>query len=49
MLGGVNNQLFFMSLAGFPVVLFLIFILKWATTPGRSLIARKPVAGNEDD
>ena len=49
MLGGVNNQLFFMSLAGFLVVLFLIFILKWATTPGRSLIARKPVAGNEDE
>ena len=49
MLGGVNNQLFFMSLAGFPVVLFLIFILKWATKPGRSLIARKAVAGNVDD
>ena len=49
MLGGVNNQLFFMSLAGFPVVLFLIFILKWATKPGRSLIARKAVVGNVDD
>ena len=49
MLGGVNNHLFFMSLAGFPVVLFLIFILKWATTPGRSLIARKPQIGSEDE
>jgi len=29
MLGGTNNYLFFMSLAGFPVVLFLIFMLKW--------------------
>jgi hypothetical protein len=49
MLGGVNNHLFFMSLAGFPVVLFLILILKWATTPGKSLIARRAQQGGEGD
>ena len=49
MLGGTNNYLFFMSLAGFPVVLFLIVILKWATKPGKSLIARQVIPGGEDD
>lgn len=49
MLGGTNNHLFFMSLAGFPVVFFLILILKWATTPGKSLIARRVIPGGEDD
>lgn len=49
MLGGTNNHLFFMSLAGFPVVLFLILILKWATTPGKSLIARRAVPGGEGE
>jgi hypothetical protein len=48
-LGGVNNQLFFMSLAGFPVVLFLILILKWATARGKSLIERTAVPGFEDE
>lgn len=49
MLGGTNNHLFFMSLAGFPVVFFLILILKWATAPGKSLIARRVVQGGEGD
>ncbi len=49
MLGGTNNYLFFMSLAGFPVVLFLILILKWATKPGKSLIARQVIPGGEGD
>ncbi|CAB4532446.1 unannotated protein [freshwater metagenome] len=48
MLGGVNNQLFFMSLAGFPVVLFLIFILKWTSARGKSLVERVPVQGSPD-
>jgi hypothetical protein len=49
MLGGTNNYLFFMSLAGFPVVLFLILILKWATKPGKSFIARQVIPGGEGD
>lgn len=49
MLGGVNNQLFFMSLAGFPVVLFLILILKWTSARGKSLVERIPVQGNADE
>ena len=49
MLGGVDNKLFLMSLAGFPVVLFLIIILKWTSAKGSSLIARKPIAGDEDE
>lgn len=49
MLGGMNNHLFLMSLAGFPVVFFLILILKWATKPGQSLIARQSVIGQESE
>lgn len=49
MLGGMNNYLFLMSLAGFPVVFFLILILKWATKPGTSLIARQSAVGEEGD
>lgn len=49
MLGGVNNQLFFMSLAGFPVVLFLILILKWTSARGKSLVERIPVQGSADE
>jgi hypothetical protein len=49
MLGGVNNHLFLMSLAGFPVLLFLILILKWTTKPGHSLVARRPIQGKESD
>ena len=49
MLGGVNNHLFFMSLAGFPVVLFLILILKWTSARGKSLVERVPVQGDADE
>jgi len=49
MLGGVNNHLFLMSLAGFPVLLFLILMLKWAMRPGRSLVARRPIQGKESE
>jgi hypothetical protein len=48
-LGGVNNQLFLMSLAGFPVVLFLIFILKWTSARGKSLVERSATMGSEDE
>lgn len=49
MLGGVNNQLFFMSLAGFPAVLFLILVLKWTSAKGNSLVERSPTIGSEDE
>jgi hypothetical protein len=49
MLGGVNNQLFFMSLAGFPAVLFLILVLKWTSARGKSLIERTPQAGFDNE
>ena len=44
MLGGVDNKLFLMSLAGFPVVLFLILILKWTSARGKSVVMRTPHA-----
>lgn len=49
MLGGVDNHLFFMSLAGFPVVLFLIFILRWTSARGKSVVASAAKAGREDE
>ena len=49
MLGGTNNYLFIMSLAGFPVVLFLIFMLKWTMARGKSLVERVPVVGGEGE
>lgn len=49
MLGGVDNKLFFMSLAGFPAVLFLIFILRWTSARGKSVVQRAPKAGREDE
>ena len=49
MLGGTNNYLFFMSLAGFPVVLFLIFMLKWTMARGKSLVERVPITGGEGE
>ena len=49
MLGGVDNKLFFMSLAGFPAVLFLIFMLKWTSARGKSVVASTPKQGREDE
>jgi hypothetical protein len=49
MLGGVNNKLFFMSLAGFPAVLFLIFMLRWTSARGKSVVERTPNIGREDE
>jgi len=48
-LGGVDNKLFFMSLAGFPAVLFLILMLRWTSARGKSLIERTPKVGREDE
>ena len=49
MLGGVDNKLFFMSLAGFPAVLFLIVMLKWTSARGKSVVASAAKQGREDE
>ena len=49
MLGGVDNKLFFMSMAGFPAVLFLILMLRWTSARGKSLVERTPKAGSENE
>ncbi len=49
MLGGINNGLFFKSLAGFAVVAVFILILRWAFSSGSSLIERPSKLGRADD
>ena len=49
MVGGVDNKLFFMSMAGFPAVLFLILILRWTSARGKSVVERTPKAGSESE
>ena len=49
MLGGVDNKLFLMSLAGFPVVGFLILMLKWTSARGKSVVQRTPQAGLDSE
>ena len=38
-----------MSLAGFPAVLFLVFMLKWTSARGKSVVASAPKQGREDE
>lgn len=49
MLGGIDNHLFFMSLAGFPAVLFLILMLRWTSARGKSVVANPPRQGRADE
>jgi hypothetical protein len=49
MLGGINNQLFFQSLAGFFVMLILIALLKWTFARGNSVIERPKRVGEEEE
>ena len=49
MLGGVDNKLFLMSLAGFPVVGFLVLMLKWTSARGKSVVQRTPQAGLDSE
>ena len=49
MLGGINNGLFFKSLAGFAVVAVFILILRWAFSSGGSLIERPSKRGKSDE
>jgi len=49
MLGGVNNQLFFQSVAGFAVMLVLIGLLKWAFARGNSVVTRPLRVGDDEE
>lgn len=48
MLGGVNNQLYLISLSGFLVVALLALILRWAFSNNKSLIEKPKKIGTED-
>lgn len=48
MLGGINNQLFFQSLAGFAVMAILMLLLRWAFARGKSVV-EKPLKPGKDD
>ena len=48
MLGGVNNNLYLISLSGFLVVGLLALILRWAYSSNNSLIERDKKLGSED-
>ena len=49
MLGGLNNQLFFQSLAGFVVMFILIALLKWAFARGVSVVSRPQRVGDDEE
>ncbi|CAB4552432.1 MAG: hypothetical protein F2750_02170 [Actinobacteria bacterium] len=49
MLGGINNGLFLSSFGGFFAVGILSLILIWAFKRGKSVVARTPKVGGEDD
>jgi hypothetical protein len=48
LLGGINNNLYLISLSGFLVVGLLAVILRWAYSKNNSLIERDIKIGNED-
>ena len=49
MLGGINNELFLTSFAGFFVLGILIILLRWAFSRGKSVVERPSTKGNEDE
>ena len=49
MLGGIDNGLFFKSLAGFLVIAFFILVLRWAFSGGHSLIERPARRGKANE
>lgn len=49
MLGGINNQLFFQSVAGFFVMLVFIALLKWAFSRGKSFVEKPVKIGEEGE
>ena len=48
MLGGVNNNLYLISLSGFLVVGILAIILRWAYSSSNSLIEKDKKIGSDD-
>ena len=49
MLGGVNNNLYLISLSGFLVVGLLALLLRWAYSNNNSLIERDKKIGSENE
>lgn len=49
MLGGINNELFLTSFAGFFVLGILILLLRWTFSRGNSLIEKPRRVGNDGD
>lgn len=49
MLGGIDNTLFFSSLAGFAVLGVLILLLRWTFSRGSSLIEKPSQVGEEGE
>ncbi|MGA0113506.1 MAG: hypothetical protein ACO3H7_04195 [Candidatus Nanopelagicaceae bacterium] len=48
-MGGIDNTLFFSSLAGFAVLGVLILLLRWAFSRGSSLIEKPSQVGEEGE
>lgn len=49
MLGGIDNNLFFSSFAGFAVLGVLIVLLRWAFSRGSSLVEKPKSIGAEGE
>jgi hypothetical protein len=49
LLGGVNNNLYLISLSGFFVVGLLALILRWAYSSSNSLVERDKKIGSENE
>ena len=48
MLGGINNNLYLISLSGFFIVGLLALILRWAYSSNNSLVERDKKIGSDD-
>jgi len=49
LLGGINNELYLISLSGFLIVGLMALILKWAFSNNKSVIERTKKIGDEDE
>jgi hypothetical protein len=49
LLGGIDNNLFFSSFAGFAVIGVLIILLRWAFSRGNSLVEKPKSIGEEGE
>ena len=49
MLGGINNNLYLISLSGFFVVGLLALILRWAYSSSNSLVEKDKKIGSENE